>query len=308
VAQWREVASRMLDWLVGMTHPDGQIALFNDSAFGIAPDLAALRSYATRLGVGQKSKKRFTSRVEERGIIASKARQSMPAILHFPDSGYIRLESKTAVAILDVAPIGPDYLPGHAHADTLSFELSVFGQRVVVNSGTSRYGVGPERSRERGTAGHSTVQIAGQNSSEVWHGFRVARRAYPFELQAQTESGRIRVACSHDGYTRLLGKPVHRREWEIEAGSLRVTDTVHGGTHSALARYILHPNVYIIAVGVNTWQLTFPKGQSLSVTVELGYSRIEPASHAPEFGCVLPTQCLTVELIQGHAVTQWVWG
>jgi hypothetical protein len=34
------------------------------------------------------------------------------------------------VLILDVAPVGPDYLPGHAHADTLSFELSLFGQRA----------------------------------------------------------------------------------------------------------------------------------------------------------------------------------
>ena len=29
------------------------------------------------------------------------------------------------VAIIDVAKIGPDYLPGHGHADTLSFELSI---------------------------------------------------------------------------------------------------------------------------------------------------------------------------------------
>ena len=39
------------------------------------------------------------------------------------DSGYIRLNSKQAVAIIDTAPVGPDYIPGHAHADTLSFEF-----------------------------------------------------------------------------------------------------------------------------------------------------------------------------------------
>jgi uncharacterized heparinase superfamily protein len=307
VAQWREVAGRMLDWLAGMTHPDGQIALFNDAAFGIAPDLAALRTYAALLGVEHGSPCRFAPRDVERDVITSETRQSMPAFLHFPESGYVRLESNTAVALLDVAPIGPDYLPGHAHADTLSFELSVFGQRVVVNGGTSRYGVGPERLRERGTATHSTVQIDGEDSSEVWGGFRVARRAYPFDLQVQTESGRLRVACSHDGYMRLTGAPVHRREWGMEAGSLRVTDTVRGGTHTVLARYILHPNVHITAAGVNAWRLTLPVGESLRVTVEVGHSRIESSSYAPEFGCVLPTQCLTVELTQGHAVVEWVW-
>ena len=51
--------------------------------------------------------------------------------------------------ITDVGAIGPDYLPAHAHADTLSFELSLFGRRVVVNGGTSRYATGPRRDAER---------------------------------------------------------------------------------------------------------------------------------------------------------------
>ncbi|WP_413889259.1 heparinase II/III family protein [Candidatus Aalborgicola defluviihabitans] len=81
---------------------------------------------------------------------------------------------------MDVAPVGPAYLPGHAHADTLSFELSVSGQRVVVNGGTSRYGLGPLRLRERETAAHSTVEVAKQSSSEVWGGFRSGPPGVPF--------------------------------------------------------------------------------------------------------------------------------
>ena len=72
------------------------------------------------------------------------------------------------VAMLDVGPIGPDYLPGHAHADTLSFELSLHGRRVLVNSGTSVYGIGAERLRQRGTAAHNTLTVDGADSSEVW--------------------------------------------------------------------------------------------------------------------------------------------
>jgi uncharacterized heparinase superfamily protein len=62
VAHWREVAGRMLDWLAGMTHPDGQIALFNDAAFGIALNLAALRTYAALLGLEHGSPRRFAPR------------------------------------------------------------------------------------------------------------------------------------------------------------------------------------------------------------------------------------------------------
>lgn len=314
LSEWRETAMRMLGWLGGMTHPDGGIALFNDAAFGVAPGGAGLRAYARRLGIGPVSSRRwahcddttdFTAFPQP--VIATEARQSRLSLHHFQDSGYVRLESALAVALLDVAPIGPDYLPGHAHADTLSFEMSVHAQRVVVNGGTSRYGLGPERLRERATAAHSTVQVAWQDSSEVWGGFRVARRAHPFDLRLQDEAGVLRVACSHDGYKRLPGAPVHRREWVMDAGSLQVSDTVCGGTHTALARYILHPAVTVVPAGSNTWQLTLAGGQNLRVMVSAGLGRIEPASYAPEFGIVLPTQCLAVELTQGQARVEWLW-
>lgn len=291
VSMWRDTAKRMLGWMSGMTHPDGEIGLFNDAAFGIAPEVSELQRYAQRFGIESPDKS---------AVVGAK-------LLHYPDSGYVRLQTPVAVALLDVAPIGPDYLPGHAHADTLSFEMSVHGQRVVVNGGTSRYGLGSERLRERGTAAHSTVQVAGQDSSEVWGGFRVARRAYPFDLQLQDEAGVLQVACSHDGYKRLPGAPVHWREWVMVDGSLQVSDRVHGGKHAALARYILHPSVTVAPVGSNTWQLTLAGAQNLRVVVSAGLGRIEPASYAPEFGIVLPTQCLAVELTQGQARVEWLW-
>ena len=52
-----------------------------------------------------------------------------------------------------------------------------------MNGGTSCYGDGPVRVLERGTRSHSTVEVDGQNSSEVWSGFRVARRAFPIDLK-----------------------------------------------------------------------------------------------------------------------------
>ena len=285
LAQWRATAGKMLSWLAGMTHPDGEIALFNDAAFGIAPNLAALRAYAHRLGVDA----------------------DLPAHSHFVESGYIRLESDKAVAFLDVAPIGPDYLPGHAHADTLSFELTVFRQRVVVNGGTSRYGLGSERLRERGTAAHSTVQVAAMDSSEVWGGFRVARRARPFNLVTQTQAASLLVACSHDGYRRLTGKPVHRREWQMDSVGLVVTDWVSGGDHAAVARFIFHPQVVVTPTGDSTWQLTMPDGHTLHMVVCHGTAQLEQASYSPEFGKVLPTQCLVVDLVDGKTITEFRW-
>lgn len=82
-------------------------------------------------------------------------------------SGYVRVECGPRVGLLDVAPVGPDYLPGDAHADTLSFKLSLFGYRVFVNSGISKYGNDALQQKQRSSALHNTVCINGVDSSEV---------------------------------------------------------------------------------------------------------------------------------------------
>lgn len=287
MASWRKVAVQMQAWLQGMTHPDGEIALFNDAAMGIAPNLKELTAYAERLGL----------RVHQ---------PTLSNLQHFASSGYIRLASEQALAFLDVAPVGPDYLPGHAHADTLSFELSLFGQRVVTNGGTSEYGTGPIRQLERGTAAHSTVTINGENSSEVWGGFRVARRAYPMDLAIDQNAECITVRCSHTGYRRLRGKPVHQREWQWTDSSLQVTDTVSGSVEHAVARFHLHPEIEVVQSKRSNWTLALP-GQSVQVFVEHGSASLEESYYAPEFGKRILRACLAVELIDQRSQVRFVW-
>jgi uncharacterized heparinase superfamily protein len=301
VAQWRDASLRMLDWLQGMTHPDGQIAFFNDAAFGIAATADDLAAYAGRvLGTD--------------AVLSGLRRRSAPCkaggdlrLRQWADSGYIRLECTDAVALLDVAPIGPDYLPGHAHADTLSFELSVFGQRVIVNGGTSRYGVGPERLRERQTVSHSTVELDGQSSSEVWGGFRVARRAYPFDLTVSERPEVLSVACSHDGYMRLQGKPVHRRSWQLSPNHIEVADSVSGSSLPAVTRFIVHPDVGVQQVAPDVFHLKLANGRLILVKVDSGLGRLENAAYAPEFGKVLPTQSIAVNLQDGNSQVRLSW-
>jgi len=276
VHSWPDAAQRMIRWLDAMCHPDGEIALFNDAAFGIAPAPNELRRYAHEL-LGDSD-------------------ATLPRLVHLADSGYVRATARDAVLIADVAPIGPDYLPGHAHADTLSFELSLFGQRTIVNGGTSRYGTGPEREAERGTPAHSTVTVDGENSSEVWAGFRVARRAKPFDLKVEDRGDEVHVSCAHDGYRRLRGKPVHRRAWRLRDGELRVEDRIEGTYRTAHARYHLHPSVEAMAEpDGRSGALKLPGGQQVRWQASAP-ARIEPSSYAPEFGLKLGTRCLVLEL------------
>ena len=39
----------MFSWLETMTHPDGDIAFFNDAGLGIASNLVELKKYAQRI-------------------------------------------------------------------------------------------------------------------------------------------------------------------------------------------------------------------------------------------------------------------
>lgn len=274
IRTWRPVVERMGYWLRAMCHPDGEIALFNDAAMGIAPSPAELFGYAARLGCP--------------------APALTTDVVHLAASGYVRLEMGPALLLVDVAPIGPDYLPGHAHADTLSFELSLHGQRVVVNGGTSRYGMGPARDAERGTAAHSTVAIDGQDSSEVWAGFRVARRARPFGLSITRAGEAITVQASHDGYRRLPGRPIHRRTWTLSPGRLDVHDEISGAFSEAVARYHCHPDLQIRPVG-RGWQLHWA-GRVIEVGSENESARVAAAAWHPRFGVETANCCLEFHL------------
>lgn len=289
VEGWEERIERMRAWLSAMCHPDGEISFFNDAAIGIAPPRAELDRYAARLG--------FASSVE-----------AETGCTWLRDSGYIRLQGPRAVALLDVARVGPDYLPGHAHADTLSFELSVDGWRVLVNSGTSVYGDGPERQRQRGTAAHNTVVVDGENSSEVWSGFRVARRARPQNLSVSREEDDFVVACAHDGYRRLAGQPLHRRSWRFDADRLVVSDKVEGVHRGAEAAFHFHPDLSpSIDEEGRSGALISDAGVALSWRVSRGRGRLEPSTWHPEFGVSLPARRLVVALSQGESLVEFTW-
>ncbi|MDZ4251829.1 MAG: alginate lyase family protein [Sulfuritalea sp.] len=297
--EWLELAARMQDWLVTMCHPDGEIAFFNDAAFGIAPTPGELGRYAAELGVGGA---RSPGRTLSAGNPASPAgkRQLLEA------SGYARAEVDHAVLIMDVAPVGPDYLPGHAHADTLSFELSVFGQRVIVNSGTSAYGLGAERLRQRGTGAHSTVQIDGADSSEVWSGFRVARRARPVGFTVSEDADVVSVTCAHDGYRRLPGCPVHRRSWEMTAQGLRVVDSIDGSFREAVARFYLHPDVSA-SIDQDKGILNLPAGHTMRWSVTGGSVQIVAATWHPEFGQSIASTCIELVFNGPQTTMEFFW-
>ena len=262
---------RMGEWLAIMRHPDGDIPLFNDSTFGMAPTPNALAEYGRRLGIDWS--------------------MALPtASVWLPLSGYARMVAKDAVVFCDAAPLAPDWQPGHSHADTLTWEASFHEHRVVVDCGISTYGTSDERCRQRGTLAHNTVTIDDQDSSEVWSGFRVGRRARI--IAAKMDDSGLRFCAVHDGYRQLGIR--HERTWQLADQGLRIDDHVTGSQrHRLQTGILLHPNVKIISNNAGVYDVESRESNiRYRISVGPGAESCD-ANYHPSFGVALPTHRLT---------------
>ena len=257
---------KMLYFLEGMTFPDRQIALFNDSAFGIASAPDQIFQYAESLGFEHPE-------LSDRGI------------MDFQASGYVRVHHGIWDLILDAGALGPDYQPGHAHADTLSFELSCCGKRIISNMGTSCY-KGLERAYQRGTSAHNTIVVDGKNSSEVWSSHRVGQRAKIMNRTVMPST----VCASHDGY-----KPViYERTWHWSEQTICIDDLLKGtGKHKIELYLHFMPGEELVHKGDNEFYTT----SGLVVTLpETGRNELLETEIGLEFGRRTPNKTLRLTL------------
>jgi uncharacterized heparinase superfamily protein len=263
----------ILRFLSAMRHPDGELALFGDAAHGIAPEPAALLGYAARLGF-------------EAPEFASGS---------FPVTGYHVWRSGGDALFVDAGPLGPDYLPAHAHGDIFSYELSLDGRRVVVDGGTSTYEAGAERDWARSTRAHNTVEIAGIDQAEFFAAFRVGRRGRPRDVSARVSAEGMQLAGWHDGYRRLRGAPMHHRELQLVGpGALLVWDTIESSVpHEAVSRVRFAPGAVVRIEGPDVAMIELAQLR-LSLRAFGGVLEAESDHYAPRFGERLPCSVLAL--------------
>jgi len=278
---WKIFAQKMLSWIDGMSHPDKEISFFNDAALNIASSPRKIFSYANSLNI--------------------KIPKTIKGVQNYSETGFISIKKKNISAFLDVGKIGPDYLPGHGHADTLSFELSLFEERVFVNGGVSLYESGEVRDYERSTAAHNTVVINNENSSEVWSSFRVARRAYPFDLKIKENQERVMIYCSHNGYHRLKGKPTHTRNWIFKNDEIIIKDQIQGRFNNATANFHLHPSIKLLRNSDSKCFIQLYCGKKIKVDILNGNMSIKDSFYSPEFGIRKETKCLAIDLVNSKS-------
>ncbi len=254
-AQMHATASKMLGWLQAFCFKDGSYAMMGDAAPGIALPTKELYAYARHLGINW---------VKTR----------------LKDCGYRKMASDNYELVLDVGNIIPTYQPGHAHADALTYCLNVKGRPVIVDTGISTYDKNSRRLEERGTEAHNTISVNGQNSSDVWGGFRVGKRATVTINKEDSQQ----ITASHNGYKNL--GIIHERSFACGENSIRIADRIQGYAEQQVYSYIhFHPSCKVEQISpfsymIDNIKINISGGTGAAVVNYLycsGYNKTEPA-------------------------------
>jgi len=289
----KEPLNKMIAALRHITHPDGQIALLNDSAFGIYNHPDQLFSYVQRL---------FHNKNGGFSIITT-------GPFALPDAGYYGFRNKEGTYIIcDAGNIGPEYIPGHAHADFFSFELSLKFHRVIVDSGVYNYEASPMRQYCRSTKAHNTLEINDQDQCEMWASFRVARRGYPKDVKWEPFNDGFCLSAWHNGYRRLKGKPLHHRNFSYQkSGKLTVKDTITASHSTTItSRLHLHPDCSIDKLEDNSVWITYPAGKFKIFFGGNGKLSVEDSFYCPEFGKKLENKALAYRAFGDNIETSFI--
>jgi hypothetical protein len=242
-----DAIERMRNFAAGLERPDGAPALFNDGTID-----------APRLDLPD----------------------PRPGLSVFDDSGFVVVRDWLLWLAFRCGVAAPRFLPPHAHADALSFQLWWDGRPVVVDPGTFTYEPGADRNWFRSTRSHSTVMIDARDQFRLWGAFRsgpLAKVALRYARERALEASVV-----------LPGRIRHVRRIEWEGGDVRVFDTVEGkGRHRVVSRLVVAPDA-------PQFDLSVIGGGS--ITVEQAWlserfgERVETAAHVVATEQELPAQ------------------
>jgi hypothetical protein len=248
----RTSLERQLGWAAGICTSDGRYPHFNDSTNGIAPKYKMVINYAQALGLA----------VTPQYPVAS---------------GYRRWTYGQTELWIDAAAIGPDFIPGHAHADNLTFVLHHDGQPFIVDTGISTYEKNARRAFERSTVAHNTVTVDGKNTSDVWGGFRVGQRSQTSIIEEQAGSRLTAVRWGYGGS--------HQRSFSRHESALIIIDKIPVGTARFHFDHTQQPEM------TGAKQLRCGK---VELAWDAGTAHLEPYEQAIGFNEIRSAQCLVI--------------
>jgi uncharacterized heparinase superfamily protein len=269
-----------------LTHPDGGLALFNDTTEDEPSSvmLTIMRADAA-------------SGIEARDLA------------QLPQTGFQRMAAGKSVLIAETGAPPPHGLDRHAHAGTLSFEFSHGAERLIVNCGA--HPTAPEwRSVQRATAAHSTLVVDDTNSSMLlpFGGLALIPRSVIVRREA-TEAGQW-LDARHNGYDEPFDL-THRRRLFLSADGLELIgeETLSGrGGKSFTLRFHLHPGVQVsITQSSQAALLKLAQGGGWRLRVQGGDLSLADSVYLGQSGMVRRAQQLVVQGTIEDDTTQVKW-
>jgi len=213
------------------------------------------------------------------GITKAAAAERRPAAARaFPNIGTYTFEHGDQFILFDAGGFGPGSA-GHSHSDSLSLYVRQGEEELLLDPGTYEY-VGEGRNAFRGSAGHNTIRIDGQDQAEPRGAFGWKGR--PQVSLPHLDGDIVEAVCRYQGFT-------HRRKVIYERGSrLIVYDEVEGeGEH--VVEQLWHAGVAVQALGGNTYRL----GKQAGLTLGEG-SQMEAGWRSDAYGRRLPSTVMKV--------------
>jgi Heparinase II/III-like protein/Heparinase II/III N-terminus len=237
--RFRSRLHTMLDASASVRHPDGRVPQFGDNDSGrVLPAGFAREPSADNLlwlGAAAIGWPRVLDGPPHEDVawilgrpaweaLAARPQDAVEPRSSFPDGGVYVLRNERWHVPIRCGDVGQNGNGGHAHNDLLSYELSLDGTVLVVDSGTYVYTSDPKaRNAFRSAAAHNTVVVDDRepNPIDADQLFALRQVAKP-SVESWTDG--TRLVASHDGY-----RPVaHRRTFELAPARLVIVDEIDG--------------------------------------------------------------------------------
>jgi uncharacterized heparinase superfamily protein len=230
-----------------------------------------------------------------------------PSTSSLASSGYYHWRSDRQWLLMDCGAVCEDTLPAHGHADMLSFEWDVDGERIIVDPGVYEYEAGVRRALDRSVASHNTVQVGELDQAEMIGSFRIGRRSRANCESFHGHEGTLEWIASHDAFA-MASVPIrHRRSIVADASHLSIVDQliaidavssrevskqdVERATKSSLvgtARFLFHDACQLEQQADGS--ILIVRGMTRIVMVSDAPLRIVPAEWSPDFGDRIATR------------------
>lgn len=294
---------KMLEFQKRILHPDRKNPLFNDTALDMGPDPSEVLHFGSVIlkkdfGITDKPSCKLKCILGNKLADVKSANLNIQSLESFKDSGYYILRNSTlnSFLIIKCGKPCPDYLPGHAHADMLSYELSLNNERFIVDSGVYEYKQGKYRDFFRSTKAHNTLTVNDQNQCDVWGSFRIGQRGNPLEAKLDQQNLAKIFKGTHDSYYNRYGIIHTRYLSEIHNSFWLVVDEMNcknkmNPTYKFCSYIHFHPRAAFDGQFQNTLNLKFNGYPvqlllfgSKNIEINVIVSKEPVFSYSPRFG------------------------